>query len=30
MNDLLIPALNSVRLLDVIDVFLVALLLYEL
>lgn len=30
MNDLLLPALNSIRLLDIIDVFLVALLLYEL
>lgn len=30
MNDLFLPALNSIRLLDVIDVFLVALLLYEL
>lgn len=30
MNDLLVPAMNSIRLLDVIDVFLVALLLYQL
>lgn len=30
MNDVFFPAINSIRLLDVIDVFLVALLLYEL
>jgi diadenylate cyclase len=30
MTDFIIPALSSIRLLDIIDVFLVALLLYEL
>ena len=30
MSDFIFPALSTIRLLDVIDVFLVAILLYEL